>query len=153
MTSVDDDEEATRGWCRRVTSTNPARLYGLSTKGTLAAGYDADVVIWYNTSGSFQPFDLTNDLLHHTCDYTPFEGVRFGNWPRYTISRGKVVWARDEGGVVGDKSHGKFVKRVKNSLRQPRGKFENEWIPQYKGRIPETKVAEVVVKEKGQLVQ
>ncbi|KAH0840600.1 Dihydropyrimidinase [Fonsecaea pedrosoi] len=127
-----------------VTSTNPARLYGLNTKGTLAAGYDADITIWYNDSkpgSAFQPFDLTNEMLHHTCDYTPFEGVRFGNWPRYTIVRGQVVWARDEGGVVGEKSLGTFVKRVENSLRQPRGKFENEWIPQYKGRIPATAAA------------
>lgn len=118
-----------------VTSTNPARLYGLSSKGTLAAGYDADIVVWY-PDAKFAPFELANDMLHHNCDYTPFEGVRFGNWPRYTISRGQIVWARDEGGVVGTKEHGRFVRRVKNGLKQPRGRFENEWIPQYKGRVP-----------------
>ncbi|ETI22544.1 dihydropyrimidinase [Cladophialophora carrionii CBS 160.54] len=117
-----------------VTASNPAKLYGLNTKGSLAAGYDADIVVWYPDEAV--SFDLTNEMLHHTCDYTPFEGLKFGNWPRYTISRGEIVWSRDEGGVLGNKSHGQFVRRVKTGLRQPRGKFENEWIPQYKGRIP-----------------
>ncbi|KAI1625034.1 dihydropyrimidinase [Exophiala viscosa] len=118
-----------------VASTNPARLYGLSTKGTIAAGYDADLCVWY-PDAKFESFELQNDMLNHSIDYTPFEGVKFGNWPRYTISRGQVVWDRDGGGVVGTKSHGKFVKRIKNGLKQPRGRFENEWIPEYKGRIP-----------------
>jgi dihydropyrimidinase len=121
-----------------VTASNPAKLYGLNTKGVLAAGYDADIVIWYPDHGeSAVSFELTNDMLHQNCDYTPFEGQSIANWPRYTISRGQVVYARDEGGVVGKISHGRFVKRVRNGLKQPRGRFENEWIPQYKGRIPD----------------
>jgi dihydropyrimidinase len=31
-------------------------------------------------------------LMHHDIDYTPFEGVHVGNWPRYTILRGTTVW-------------------------------------------------------------
>jgi len=118
-----------------VACANPARLYGLDTKGTVAPGYDADMVIWYKDS-AFEPFALTNEMLHHYVDYTPFEGMEFKNWPRYTLLRGEVVWARDKDGVVGTKTQGRFVRRVKNGLRQPRNKFENEWIPQYKGRIP-----------------
>lgn len=117
-----------------VTSSNPARLYGLNTKGSIAPGYDADIVIWYKDS-DFKPFSLKNEMLHHYVDYTPFEDMRFGNWPRYTIVRGTIVWARDEGGIVGNKTQGKFVRRIKAGLRQPRNKFENEWVPQYKGRI------------------
>ncbi|RFU24412.1 hypothetical protein B7463_g11927, partial [Scytalidium lignicola] len=123
-----------------VTCSNPARLYGLNTKGAVAAGYDADIVIWYKDS-SFEPFALKNEMLHHYVDYTPFEDTTFGNWPRYTISRGDIVYARDEGGIVGSKAHGKFVKRIKGGLRQPRNKFENEWIPQYKGRIPNGEIS------------
>jgi len=52
---------------------------------------------------------LKNEMLHHANDYTPFEGRKVGNWPRYTIFRGKVVWDRDNGGVVGEKSYGKFL--------------------------------------------
>lgn len=118
-----------------VACANPARLYGLNTKGTVAAGYDADIVIWYKDT-EFEPFALTNEMLHHEIDYTPFEDIKFGNWPRYTFVRGNLVWARDEGGIVGEKTQGQFVRRIRTGLRQPRNKFENEWIPQYKGRVP-----------------
>lgn len=116
-----------------VTSANPARLYGLEKKGSLAPGYDADIVIWYQDS-DFKSFALTNEMLHDEIDYTPFERLELGNWPRYTIVRGEVVWARDEGGIVGEKTLGKFVKRTRAGLRQPRNKFENEWRPQYRGQ-------------------
>jgi dihydropyrimidinase len=120
-----------------VVSANPAKLYGLDKKGAIAPGYDADIVVWHKDT-EFEGFALKNEMLNHTFDYTPYEDIHFGNWPKYTILRGKVIYARDEGGIVGAKTDGQFVKRVKTGLRQPRGKFENEWIPQYKGRIPNT---------------
>lgn len=40
---------------------------------------------------------ITQRELHHGVDYIPYEGMRVRNWPRYTISRGKV----DGGGVIG----------------------------------------------------
>ncbi|KAH7303874.1 aminohydrolase [Stachybotrys elegans] len=93
-----------------VTSTNPAKLYGLyPKKGALIPGVsDADLVIWYP---SMEPFTLTNDLLHHNVDYTPYEGKTMSQWPRYTLVRGEVVWDRDNGGIVGSRGYGQFVKR------------------------------------------
>ena len=95
-----------------VTSSNAAKLYGLyPKKGALLPGLsDADLVIWYPEK-TLEPFEVKNGQLHHNVDYTPYEGREVGNWPRWTILRGKVVWARDEGGVVGEKGFGEFVPR------------------------------------------
>jgi dihydropyrimidinase len=90
-----------------VACANPAKLYGLDEKGSIAPGYDADIVIWYKDA-DFAPLKLTNEMLHQNIDYAPYENVEFGNWPRYTLI-GSVVWARDEGGIVGEKTYGKFV--------------------------------------------
>ncbi|RDW59220.1 dihydropyrimidinase-2 [Coleophoma crateriformis] len=94
-----------------VTSTGPARLFGLKRKGTIAPGFDADITIWHPQE-TFQSFKLTNEMLHHAIDYTPFEGFEFKNWPRYTIIRGKVVF--QEGEVVGEIGYGQFIKREKH---------------------------------------
>ncbi|OQU98893.1 hypothetical protein CLAIMM_04605 [Cladophialophora immunda] len=112
----------------RVCCTNPAKLYGLTTKGTIAAGFDGDLCIWY-PDGRMPPFELDNSMLHHDIDYTPYEGMEFENWPRYTILRGKVVWDRDNGGLTGSKGDGVYLKRAKSVLPGPRGKFVNEWRP------------------------
>ncbi|KAM5374332.1 hypothetical protein ACJZ2D_006505 [Fusarium nematophilum] len=96
-----------------LTSTNPAKLYGLyPMKGALVPGVsDGDLVIWYP---SFEPFQITNQNLHHNVDYTPYEGRTVSQWPRYTLIRGEVVWDRDNGGVVGQKGYGQFVHRARS---------------------------------------
>lgn len=100
-----------------VTSTNPAKLYGLyPSKGSMIPGVsDADIVIWYPES-KLPNIILSNSMLHHATDYTPYEGQQIANWPRYTILRGKIVWDRDNGGILGDKTFGRFLKRGPSSL-------------------------------------
>lgn len=109
-----------------VTSTNPAKLYGLTKKGTIGPGFDADLCIWH-PQHSFKPFTLTNEMLHHAIDYTPFEGVEFKNWPRYTLVRGKVVFK--EGKVIGELGYGKYQRRIKSTLAGPRDQWLSEWRP------------------------
>lgn len=101
-----------------VTSTNAAKLYGLyPRKGAFVPGQsDADIVIWY-PRGQLEPFALTNAMLHHNVDYTPYEGKTLTQWPRYTILRGCVVWDRDEDGLVGRAGQGQFLHRGPSSLR------------------------------------
>ena len=110
-----------------VTSSNAAKLYGLyPKKGALLPGLsDADLVIWYPEQ-TLAPFEVKNAQLHHNVDYTPYEGRQVGNWPRWTILRGKVVWARDEGGVVGEKGFGEFVPRGTSWMVGSREKGEWE---------------------------
>ena len=55
-----------------VLSANPARLFGLPSKGAIEVGRDADIVL-------FDPAvhrTLRQADLHHTSDFTPFEGLR-----------------------------------------------------------------------------
>jgi len=99
-----------------VTSTNAAKLYGLyPRKGALLPGIsDADLVVWYPRGGMGE-VAVRNEILHHNVDYTPFEGWKVGNWPRWTILRGEVVWDREGGGCVGGKG-GRFVERGESEM-------------------------------------
>ncbi|WVQ80857.1 hypothetical protein IAT38_002964 [Cryptococcus sp. DSM 104549] len=98
-----------------LTSTGPAKLYGMyPKKGALLPGLsDADLVIWY-PDGRLPPFKLDNNMLHHDVDYTPYDGMEFNNWPRYTILRGKIMWA--EGKLVGKVGEGQYLKRQASHL-------------------------------------
>ncbi len=98
----------------QVTSTNPAKLYGLDgKKGSISVGYDADLVIWH-PEGEIK-YNLKNEDLGHRFDYTAFEGVEVLNWPKYTLLRGEVVFEKDKG-VVGKKGYGDYLKRGQSTL-------------------------------------
>lgn len=72
----------------RLTASNPARLFGLyPRKGTIAPGADADLVMWDAT----KRVTITNTLLQHVIDYTPYEGLQVTGWPVATIRRGEIV--------------------------------------------------------------
>jgi dihydropyrimidinase len=80
---------------------------------------DADLTIWY-PPGALDPFKLANDRLHHNCDYTPFDGMEFHTWPRFTILRGKVVW--DNGQLTGSSKDGQYLKRGLSRLLTAEGR-------------------------------
>jgi dihydropyrimidinase len=97
-----------------VLSTGTARMFGLSDKGAIAAGKDADIVV-------FDPktkFKITQKKLHQNVDYTPYEGWEITGMPSAVYSRGKKVaeWAGDQMTFVGEYGRGKFVKRAPLSL-------------------------------------
>lgn len=71
-----------------LTSTNPARLYGLyPQKGSIAIGADADLTLWDpGLTRAIRQADL-----HHDCDYTPYEGMEVTGWPVRTILRGRTI--------------------------------------------------------------
>jgi dihydropyrimidinase len=87
-----------------LNATNAARLYGLyPRKGTIAVGTDADIAIW----DPAREVVITNGLLHHNVDYTPFEGRSVTGWPVTVLSRGEVVC--DGGVLYGQKGRGAFL--------------------------------------------
>lgn len=88
-----------------LTSTAPAKTYGLfPKKGTIAPGADADIVIW----DTDRTFTLTNDMLHHNVDYTPYEGIELSAWPGVVLSRGDVV--AEHGDCISSPGRGEFLR-------------------------------------------
>jgi dihydropyrimidinase len=92
-----------------VLSTGTARMFGLADKGAIAAGKDADIVV-------FDPkrkFRITQKKLHQNVDYTPWEGWEMTGMPEIVYSRGRRVaeWSGDQMKFVGPAGRGRFVKR------------------------------------------
>jgi dihydropyrimidinase len=86
-------------------STTPARLFGLAGKGAVEVGRDADLVL-------FDPLPqatISAADLHHTSDYTPYEGMTTVGRVRTVLVRGADV-IRD-GRFVGRRGYGRFVER------------------------------------------
>ncbi len=87
-----------------LTATNPAKMYGLyPRKGSIVIGGDADIVLW----DTKRKVVISNALLHHAVDYTPYEGTTVQAWPVLTLSRGKVV-SKDQA-FVGAAGSGRFL--------------------------------------------
>jgi dihydropyrimidinase len=88
----------------RLTATNAATIYGLaSRKGDLVVGADADLCIWDETYNRV----VTNEMMHHNVDFTPYEGIKVSAWPAMTLSRGEVVSRYHE--FCGTRGRGQFV--------------------------------------------
>ena len=77
----------TAGQFVALTSSNPARLYGMyPRKGAIAVGSDADLAVWDPDREEV----VSHAALHDAMDYTPFEGMSVTGWPSYTIARGET---------------------------------------------------------------
>ena len=84
-----------------ITSTAPARLYGLHPrKGALAAGADADIVIW-NPGKTVR---LSVAMLHDRTGYTPYEGRTVTGRPETVLSRGRLVVSEGRRRVAPDRA-------------------------------------------------
>lgn len=75
-----------------LTATNPAKLFGLDNKGTIAEGYDADLAI-VNLEESFE---LKNEDLFYRHQHSPYVGMTFKGKVKSTIVNGEVVFENGE---------------------------------------------------------
>ena len=100
----------------RLTATNPARIMGLyPRKGAIQPSADADIVLW----DPAKRVTITNALMQHAIDYTPYEGLEVTGWPVATIRRGEVVMR--EGKVQAEPGSGRYLPRGPYDLVKPRG--------------------------------
>lgn len=86
-------------------ATTPARLFGFGRKGAIEAGRDADIVLFDPAARR----TIRAEELHHTSDYTPYEGLEVAGAVRSVFVRGRAV-IRDDS-FVGDRGLGQFVER------------------------------------------
>jgi dihydropyrimidinase len=89
-----------------ITSTNPAKLFGLfPRKGKIAVGSDADIIIWNPNINHI----ISARTHHMRVDYSMYEGFSVGGNAEIVLSRGEVII--NEGKWIGKSGRGKFIKR------------------------------------------
>jgi dihydroorotase-like cyclic amidohydrolase len=92
-------------------ASNAARIMGLyPRKGAIAAGSDADLVIFDPT---IKRRVRVEDL--HETDYSPWAGHEIAGWPETTIRRGKVVV--DKGEFMGDGKGQRLARKIADAIR------------------------------------
>jgi dihydropyrimidinase len=89
-----------------IVSTAPAKMFGLyPRKGTIAAGSDADLVLWNPNA----ELTISVNTHHMRVDYSMYEGFKVKGNAETVLSRGDVVV--ENGKFFGKAGRGKYVKR------------------------------------------
>lgn len=102
----------------RVMSEEPARLFGLTGKGAIAPGMDADVVLVDpDTEREIRRQDQVG-----ASGYTLYEGRRVRGWPVMSLLRGQVLLEEDA--LRQPPGYGRFLARVPDTYpRRPPAPF------------------------------
>jgi dihydroorotase len=86
-----------------LTSHGPQRIFGISNKGRIAEGYDADFTIVDMKRSE----TITNAWIESKSRWTPYHGRKVQGWPVGSMVRGRfAMWQ----GQLADKAHGQPVK-------------------------------------------
>jgi dihydropyrimidinase len=89
-----------------LVSTAPARIFGMyPKKGVLAAGSDADVVLW----DAKEELTISAATHHMRVDYSMFEGFKVRGNARDVYSRGELIVSR--GKFIGKPGRGNYLRR------------------------------------------
>src|SRR5215831_12213632 len=90
-----------------ITSTSPARIFGMyPKKGEIAAGSDADLVVWDPAS----LYTISAKTHHMRVDYSMFEGYEVKGNVRTVLSRGEVIVEGNQ--FLGKPGRGNYLKRT-----------------------------------------
>jgi dihydropyrimidinase len=90
-----------------ITSTAPARIFGMyPKKGTIAAGSDADLVLW-DPNAEHTISAATHNMR---VDYSMFEGFHVRGNAKQVYSRGELIV--ENGSYLGRPGRGRYLKRA-----------------------------------------
>ena len=105
-----------------LTATAPARIYDLPGKGSLAIGFDADIVLW-----DPQKTVTLTDALHCNTGYNPFAGRSIKGWPETVLRRGEIIVA--DGALRAEAGSGRLLLREAGEATRPTGRLAPEFDP------------------------
>ncbi len=106
MLSAANEGKITFNKAVELCSTNPAKIFGCSQKGSLAVGKDGDIVIY----DPYKEVTISVNNMHSDYDHTIWEGKKMHGYPVQTYVRGTLVY--DQGDFVGTPGYGEYVKRT-----------------------------------------
>jgi len=75
-----------------LTSSNPARLFGIKNKGSIEVGNDADFTI----IDMQKEQTIEDSWINSKCGWTPYNGMKVKGWPIMTVIRGEIVMREGE---------------------------------------------------------
>lgn len=117
-----------------VTSTNIAQILNIyPQKGAIVPGADADIVVWDPKLSKTIAAANQKSII----DYNVFEGFEVRGLPRYTLSRGEIVWSHGKNDQPRP-GRGRFVARKPfPAVNQALSKWKEITAPRAVTRSPE----------------
>lgn len=92
-----------------LSCTAPARIFGMSQKGAIAPGRDADILLWDPNAD----YTISAATQCMATDYSMFEGWKVHGNAKQVFSRGDLVV--ENGKWIGEVGRGRFLKREANA--------------------------------------
>jgi dihydroorotase len=89
----------------RLMSSAPANAFGMKSKGKIAIGYDADIIL----VDMKEEWKVDADEFKSKCKFTPFEGVKLKGRVKKTIIRGELAY--EDGEILVKGGFGKKIDR------------------------------------------